>query len=136
MAAAGKKVTVFAAGCFNRLHLAHRRLLREARALGDELVVVLSNDAHNCKPNAVPAELRRSRLEALGAADRVLIGRADGFATSLREIKPDILLLGYDQRLPDAETEAAVKELGIKVMVMPWYPGKEQDWVVIKEGGA
>ena len=117
---------VFAAGCFNRVHEAHRRLLQEARALGDELVVVLTNDAHNRKPTAVSASIRRRRLEALGAADRVLIGRPDSFAASLREVKPDILVLGYDQRLPDVDTEKAVRELGIRLVVMPWYPGKER----------
>jgi cytidyltransferase-like protein len=118
-------VTVFAAGCFNRLHEAHRRMLRTARSLGDELVVVLSNDSHNRKPNAMPAAERRERLERLGLADRVLIGRADSFAASLREVAPDVVVLGYDQRLPDAETEKAVRELGIRLVTMPWFPGKE-----------
>ena len=119
-------MTVFAAGCFNRVHEAHLKLLREARALGDELVVVLSHDAHNKKPTAVPAALRRERLLAFGVADRVVIGKADSFAASLRELKPDILVLGYDQRLPDAETEKAVAELGVRLVVMPWFPGKER----------
>ena len=120
-----KPVTVFAAGCFNRVHPAHLRLLRGARALGDRLVVILSNDAHNRKPNAVPAKLRRENLEAFKIADEVLIGDADGFAATLRRVTPDILVLGYDQRLPDAETEAAVRALGVEVVVMPWFPGKE-----------
>jgi cytidyltransferase-like protein len=121
-----EKVTVFAAGCFNRLHPAHLQMLRTARSMGDELVVVLSNDAHNKKPNAVPAQERQRRLEASGVADRVVIGRADSFAASLREVNPKVLVLGYDQRLPDAETEQAVRELGIRLVRMPWYPGKER----------
>jgi FAD synthetase len=118
-------VTVFAAGCFNRVHPAHLRLLRQARALGDRLVVVLSNDAHNKKPNAVPAARRKKWLEELAIADEVIVGAADGFAGSLRRIRPGVLVLGYDQRLPDAETERAVRELGVEVVVMPWFPGKE-----------
>lgn len=119
-------MTVFAAGCFNRVHEAHLRLLREARALGDELVVVLSNDAHNKKPTAVSAERRKKTLESYGLADRVVIGRPDSFAASLREVKPQILVLGYDQRLPDAETAKVVEELGVRLIVMPWFPGKER----------
>jgi cytidyltransferase-like protein len=121
----GKPVTVFAAGCFNRIHPAHVRLLRRARTLGDRLVVVLSNDAHNRKPNAVTAEVRRRRLQELGIADEIVVGGADGFAPTLRRLRPDVLVLGYDQRLPDAETEAAVRELGVEIVVMPWFPGKE-----------
>jgi cytidyltransferase-like protein len=107
------------AGCFNRVHRAHLRTLRLARALGDRLVVVLAHDGHNRKPNAVPARLRLSRLLALGAADRVKVGEAGSFAESLRRERPDILALGYDQRLPDAATEAAVRELGVRVVVLP-----------------
>ncbi len=121
----GGSVTVFAAGCFNRVHSAHLRLLRRARSLGDRLIVVLSNDAHNRKPNAVPASRRRRRLRELRVADEVIIGDADGFAATLRRARPDILVLGYDQRLPDAQTGAAVRELGVEVVVMPWFPGKE-----------
>jgi cytidyltransferase-like protein len=122
---ARRPTTVFAAGCFNRVHPAHLRLLRQARALGDKLVVVLSNDAHNRKPNAVPASVRKRRLESAGAADAVIVGDADGFAATLRRVRPDVLVLGYDQKLPDPETEAAVRELGVEIVVMPWFPGKE-----------
>lgn len=101
-------------------------MLRTARAFGDELVVVLSHDAHNKKPNAVAAKIRSRRLKDTGVADRVVIGRPDSFAETLRRESPDILVLGYDQRLPDAETEKAVRELGIVTIVMPWLPGKEQ----------
>ncbi|MEK7389200.1 MAG: adenylyltransferase/cytidyltransferase family protein [Elusimicrobiota bacterium] len=118
-------VTVFAAGCFNRVHAAHVRLLKQARVLGDRLVVVISNDRHNRKPNAVPAARRKKRIEALAVADQVIIGDADGFAGVLRREKPRVLVLGYDQRLPDRETENAVREMDIEMVVMPWFPGKE-----------
>ena len=118
-------VTVFVAGCFNRVHSAHLRLLRAARVLGDRLVVVLSNDSHNRKPNAVAAARRRKWVQALGLADRVIIGDAKGFAGTVRRENPDILVLGYDQKLPDPETERAVLDMGVAVVRMPWFPGKE-----------
>lgn len=95
--------------------------------LGDRLVVVLSHDAHNRKPTAVPSRSRKRRIEALGLADRVIVGDPDGFVGTLRRENPDVLVLGYDQRLPDVETERAVRELGIEVVVMPWFPGKEDE---------
>lgn len=107
------------------MHAAHLRLLRSARVLGDKLVVVLSNDAHNRKPNAVPSSTRRKWVEDLRIADKVVVGDAGGFADTLRREKPDILVLGYDQKLPDPETERAVAEMGVEVIVMPWFPGKE-----------
>lgn len=62
---------------------------------------------------------------AYGIADEVVVGDPHGFAQTLRRVTPDILVLGYDQKLPDPETEAAVKELGVSVVTMPWFPGKE-----------
>gem|GEM_PF-1759055 len=120
------KVTVFVAGCFNRVHKAHLRTLRLARALGDRLVVVLAHDAHNHKSTAVPAQERRRRMLELGIADKVVVGAAGSFAESLRRERPSILVLGYDQRLPDAATETVVRKLGVRIVTLPWSPGKEE----------
>ncbi len=122
-----KPATVFVGGCFNRIHKAHRRMLAAARALGDRLVIVLSHDRHNHKSNAVPASLRLKRLEALKLADKVVVGDPDSFAGSIRREKPDIIALGYDQRLPDEETERLVRTLGVWVVRLPWFPGKNED---------
>jgi glycerol-3-phosphate cytidylyltransferase-like family protein len=99
-------------------------MLAAARTLGDRLVVVLSHDRHNKKPNAVPAAQRLKRLKALDLADKIVIGAPDSFAESIRREMPDIIALGYDQRLPDEETERLVRDLGIKVARLPWFPGK------------
>lgn len=101
-------------------------MLSQAKVLGDELVVVLANDAHNTKPTAVPAAERVKALEALGLADRVVVGRADGFARTLREECPQILVLGYDQSLPDEETAKAAREMGVEIVRLPWLPGREE----------
>ncbi len=89
------------------------------------LVVLLSNDANNRKHNAVPAKQRKKYVEALGIADKVVIGDAKIFAQAMRREKPDILVLGYDQKLPDSETATSVKDMGVDIIVMPWFPGKE-----------
>lgn len=99
-------------------------LLSRARLLGERLVVVLSNDAHNRKASAVPAAARKARLESLAVADRVVVGDPDGFAGTLRREKPAVLVLGYDQRLPDAETTRAAAEMGVEIVRMPRLPGK------------
>lgn len=88
-------------------------------------MVVISHDAHNRKPGAVPAARRKKWLEDAHVADRVVVGDPHGFAETLRRERPDILVLGYDQSLPDAETEREVSRLGVEVVAMPWYPGKE-----------
>ena len=118
--------TVFVAGCFNRVHTAHLRMLRCAKALGDRLVVVLAHDAHNHKINALPSSERARRIKSLGVADRVIVGSPKSFAASLIRLKPRILALGYDQKLPDAASAKALRQLGVRVVRLPWSPGKEE----------
>lgn len=101
-------------------------MLRTARLLGDRLVVVLANDAHNRKPSRVPAARRVAWVESLGVVDKVVVGRPDGFAATLRRENPNIIVLGYDQRLPDAQTERVARAAGIEVRRLPWFSGRSQ----------
>lgn len=101
-------------------------MLCAARLLGDELVLILTHDAHNRKPNAIASSERHRKLETWGIADQVLVGRPDSFVESLRRERPDIVALGYDQWLPDGDTEKAMKDMGIELRRLPWFPGKEE----------
>ncbi len=107
-------------------------MLEKARSLGDELVIVLSSDSHNKKPYAVPAQMRLKWLQDLKIADSVRVGEENSFAESLLKEKPDILVLGYDQKFPDEETERLVKSLGIEVVRLPWFEGKEEVVFTVK----
>ena len=108
---------VLTGGTFNRIHPGHIYLLAKARMLG-KLVVVLANDVHNKKENAIPSRERKKALEALKIADKVIIGDADRFVGVVEKTKPSVIVLGYDQKLPDAETRAYVKKKKIKVVRM------------------
>ncbi|MBI5624937.1 MAG: adenylyltransferase/cytidyltransferase family protein [Elusimicrobia bacterium] len=120
-----RRVRVLAAGCFNRVHQAHLAMLRLARSYGDELVVVLAHDRHNRKPGAVPGRRRLAWLRSLGVADEVRLGAPHGFAQTVRDLRPDIIALGHDQRFPDQETAAVVEALGAAVVRLPWCVGRE-----------
>ena len=99
-------------------------MLRTARLLGDRLIVILANDAHNRKPGAVDSRRRAAWIESLGLADKVVVGGAEGFAATLRRERPDIVVLGYDQRLTDEETVRTAREMGVEIRRLPWYPGR------------
>lgn len=107
--------TVLTGGTFNRLHPGHECLLRWCKSMG-RLIVVLASDRHNKKPYARPAAERKRNVEKLGIADKVVVGSSRNFAGVVHKFKPDVIILGYDQSLPDEETEKAVKEMRIKVM--------------------
>lgn len=93
-----KKVLV--GGAFNTIHPGHVYFLKKAKSLGDELVVVLTNDENNRKPYAKPAKERKRNLEKLDIADKIIIGDEKDRMKVVESEKPDIIVLGYDQRLP------------------------------------
>jgi len=118
----GKRV--LAAGCFDLLHYGHLRYLEEAKKLGGEgaeLVVVVARDStimrRKGRPPVMKEEDRRALVEALKPVDRAILGGVD-FDTELviREVKPDIIALGYDQNdleeIVKAKGEATVVRLG------------------------
>ena len=94
-----KKVLV--AGCFNSIHSGHIYFLKEAKKLGNKLIVVLASDKNNKKPYAVSAKERKELLESLNIADEILIGDSENKIKTAKEINPNIIALGYDQKLPD-----------------------------------
>ncbi len=107
---------VLTGGTFNRIHPGHMQLLKECKKLG-YLVVVLASDRHNRKPYAVKAEIRKRNLEKLGIADKVVVGYPDSFARTVTDEKPDIIALGYDQKLPEDVGEL-LKKMKVRVVRM------------------
>src|SRR3989338_7149370 len=69
---AGKKI-VFTNGCFDVLHVGHVRYLRDARRLGDRLVVGLNSDVsvRALKGPGRPVTHEKDRAEILGALESV-----------------------------------------------------------------
>ncbi len=95
-----KKVMVF--GVFDGLHDGHRRMLKEAKALGDYLVVVVAQNhiVEHLKGHQPRLDLaeRFAHLEAEDGVDQVLVGDAEhGTWEVVKNNKPDVIALGYDQ---------------------------------------
>ena len=82
------------------MHPGHIYFLESAKKLGNKLVVVLTNDSNNKKPYAVPARQRKKLLESVELADEVLIGDVKDMAKVVEIVKPDVVALGYDQKMP------------------------------------
>ncbi|MBI2578424.1 MAG: adenylyltransferase/cytidyltransferase family protein [Candidatus Aenigmarchaeota archaeon] len=106
---------VLTGGTFNKIHKGHVELLKRAKKLG-HLIVVIAHNNHNKKPYTIPAEKRKKIVEKLKIAEKVIIGDHDRFAGVIEREKPDVIVLGYDQNLPDKETKELVAKMGIKVI--------------------
>ncbi len=114
---------ILATGTFDILHPGHIYFLTQARDLGDELFVIVARDSnvtHKPKP-VVPEEQRLEMVNALGIVDKALLGSEKDMFEPLKQIRPDIIALGYDQRF-DAELlekELAKRGLSANVVRIP-----------------
>jgi FAD synthetase len=97
-----KKVMAF--GTFDLLHPGHLHYLKEAKKYGDFLVVVVARDSTVLQvKKKLPKnneELRCKNLENLKIADKVVLGEKEDKLKIINDEKPDILVFGYDQKMP------------------------------------
>lgn len=101
------KIMVF--GTFDDLHPGHRFLLGKATDRGDVTVVVArDSNVHKFKGHAPlqREEVRSAAIKEAFPQATVMVGNASDFLAPVREVQPDLILLGYDQKLPPGITEA------------------------------
>ena len=116
----GKRV-VFTNGCFDILHAGHVYLLREARRLGDLLVVGLNTDrsVHRLKGTGRPVVPQEERAEVLAAVrwvDFVVLFDQDTPLDLIRAIRPDVLVKGADYELDEIVGREEVEAAGGRVV--------------------
>lgn len=101
------KVLVF--GTFDVLHPGHRFVLDEAEKRGDVSVVVArdANVQHfkGRAPKQSEAE-RQTAIQDQYPKATVILGHETDYLEPVRDIQPDLILLGYDQKLPPGIQEA------------------------------
>jgi FAD synthetase len=115
----GEPTRVVAQGTFDLIHPGHVHYLETAAAMGEELhVVVARTDTISHKPDPVlPDEQRRTAVSALEAVDHARLGHPEDFSVPIREIDPDVLVLGHDQHHDEDEIDRLLAEWGIDCRV-------------------
>lgn len=124
---AGQKV-VFTNGCFDILHVGHVRLLRQATALGDYVVVGLNSDASVKRLKGASRPLngedaRAELLAALECVDAVTIFGEDTPLELIDLILPDVLVKGGDYRPEEVVGRAEVEAAGGRLVLIPLVEG-------------
>lgn len=123
---AGERI-VFTNGCFDVLHRGHTASLKQARRLGDVLVVALNSDdsARRLKGPGRPVNGIRDRanvLSELSCVDYVTVFDADTASGTIRALRPDVYAKGGDYT-PDMLQEAAeMRRLGGEVVILDYVP--------------
>ncbi len=98
---------VMAFGTFDTLHPGHVSYLAQAGVFGDELLVVVARDKNVVRGKGrMPVEneeIRRQKVEDaikdLGILGKVILGNEIDRWELIRELRPDIICLGYDQQV-------------------------------------
>jgi len=106
-----KKTIVAVSGGFDPLHSGHIRYLREAKNLGDELVVILNTDEFLKKKKGyvfMPYKERKEILKSITYVDRVVrcIDKDQTVAKTLELVRPHVFAKGGDrtiENIPEAE---------------------------------
>lgn len=123
----GKRL-VFTNGCFDLLHPGHVRYLREARSLGDALVVALNSDrsVRVLKGEGRPILNERERAEvvaALQVVDYVIIFDEETPRELIAELLPDVLVKGGDWPLDEIVGRQEVEAAGGRVVSLSYLGG-------------
>jgi D-beta-D-heptose 7-phosphate kinase/D-beta-D-heptose 1-phosphate adenosyltransferase len=126
---------VAVSGGFDPIHIGHVRMIREARALGDELVVILNNDnwlMHKKGFVFMPEEERKEIIEALEGVSRVVLTKHvehdldTSVCTALREVRPHVFANGGDRFADNIPEAILARELGIECVFGIGRGGKIQ----------
>jgi D-beta-D-heptose 7-phosphate kinase/D-beta-D-heptose 1-phosphate adenosyltransferase len=115
-------------GCFDVLHPGHLDLLRQARALGDCLVVCLNSDASVRRLKGpgrpiIPERGRVAMLEALGPVDAVAVFDEDTPAALLERLRPDVWVKGGDYTLGELPEAPLVGRYGGRTVLISLSDG-------------
>ncbi|OGW40004.1 MAG: hypothetical protein A2Y97_09665 [Nitrospirae bacterium RBG_13_39_12] len=127
----GRRI-VFTNGCFDIIHMGHIRYLKEAKLLGDVLVVGLNSDrsVSVIKPKR-PINVQEHRAEVLSSlemVDYITLFDEETPYELINLLKPDILVKGGDWKKEDIVGSDIAKE----THVLPYIKGISTSEIIEK----
>ena len=126
---------VFTNGCFDLLHPGHVRYLKQARSLGDALVVALNSDRSvrilkgEGRPILNEAE-RAEVISALESVDYVVVFDDENPRELIADLLPDVLVKGGDWKLDEIIGREEVEAAGGSVRSLPYVEGSSTSEII------
>lgn len=113
--------TVMVTGTFEILHPGHLAYLKEAWRLGYVVAVVSSDE--NAERNkrrkmVIPQPQRSEVLSSLYYVHKVVPGKPGNIFDIFEEVKPDVILLGPNQNVPEDVVKAEARRRGVNAEVL------------------
>lgn len=121
---------IVATGTFDIIHPGHVRFLKEAKRIGEELIVIVAreqNVRHKPKP-IIPEEQRRKVVESLKYVDKAVLGDLEDMFRPIVELQPDIIALGHDQRFDEQKLVEELRKRGLDTKVVRIEAEEECDY--------
>ena len=116
------KKIVLAGGVFDIIHPGHIHTLNAAKALGGILVVAIATDKTTKKMKKRSPlhnqELRRELVSCLSMVDKAIVGHEDDIFQTVKEVKPNIIVLGYDQVHQEKFISDGCKRINLNVEIV------------------
>jgi len=132
----GEKV-VWTNGCFDLLHVGHIRGFRDAKALGDILIVGINSDAsvRGIKGDSRPIVNQEERAELIAAlemVDYVTIFDEPTPVSALSRLRPDIHCKGaeYEDGARPMPEREVVLGYGGQIRFLPFHAGRSTSELV------
>lgn len=123
-----KKVIVF--GTFDIVHMGHIHMFKQAREYGDYLVAVIARDVNVEKIKGIGSlhteKERAAFLTYIQLIDEVCLGGFVDPYKVLKEQRPDVVALGYDQKIFVDRLEEALTNFGIEAQIVRLSPYSEE----------
>ncbi len=113
-----KQVMIF--GAFDIIHPGHLYFIKQAAKLG-QVTAVVARDKTIAKVKGknpyFTEQQRKEKLQKLKILHQVILGSENDPYAVIKKVKPDIILLGPDQKIFVDKLELNIKKLGLKTKI-------------------
>lgn len=121
-----QRKVVLASGVFDLLHMGHVKFLEAAKKLGgknSKLIVIVARDVNvekikKRKP-IIPEKQRWALINSLKVVDEAILGyEILDIAEIIKKISPDVIALGYDQKIMQTNVQKYLDKTRVDIKVV------------------